>query len=286
MNLLGAFYIGVIILGCTVQNVLKKHFNKKVGGECVFTFCAGTVLAALLFFLIKSGFNIPFTPAILPYALGFAAAYFSATVFSFYAIKTGPLSLTSLAVAFSLIIPTGYGLIFDGDEGGILLYCGLSLLLGSIVLINAKRDDAKITPKWLIFVFLALVTNGACSTIQPVQTKVFDGAYDSTFMIISLAAVFVGLAVAAFICERERIPTALRSGAHLMLLCGAANGVVNLFVMLASVVIAKSIMFPVISAGEIILIWIISVFVYKEKLSVMQNVGMVLGVISVVLLNL
>ena len=50
--------------------------------------------------------------------------------------------------------------------------------------------------------------------------------------------------------------------------------------------ISKSLMFPLISAGGIVLTWIISLFFYKEKLTLKQNIGMVLGVISIVFLNL
>ena len=71
-----------------------------------------------------------------------------------------------------------------------------------------------------------------------------------------------------------------------MVLCGVANGVVNLLVMVASLTIEKSVMFPLISAGGIVLTWIISVFLYKEKLSMKQNIGLVLGIVSIVFLNL
>jgi multidrug transporter EmrE-like cation transporter len=71
-----------------------------------------------------------------------------------------------------------------------------------------------------------------------------------------------------------------------MVLCGLANGLVNLFVMIASTIIPNSVMFPLISAGGIVLTWIISVFLYKEKLSMKQNIGLVLGIVSIVFLNL
>ena len=56
-----------------------------------------------------------------------------------------------------------------------------------------------------------------------------------------------------------------------------------------SMMLAKynpAIVFPVISAGGIITTAIVGIFVYKEKLSVMQIIGMVLGTASIVFLNL
>ena len=296
---MGVFYLFAIIFGIAIQSVFKKSYSKKQRGG-VFTFAMITVITACLFFVVSGGFKFNFNPEILPYAIGFAAAYCAATIFGFWAILTGPLSLTSLATSYSLLIPTFWGIIFDGDKTSVWLYVGIALLAASLVFINMKdkkptenasegaaaAPEARITVKWVIFVLIALVTNGACSTIQPAQTKKFDGAYDSIFMIISLAIVAVVLLCFVLWKERGELVPTLKVGTPYMVLCGIANGVVNLFVMLASMTIPKSVMFPLISAGGIVLTWIISVFLYKEKLSTKQNIGLVLGIISIVFLNL
>jgi multidrug transporter EmrE-like cation transporter len=49
---------------------------------------------------------------------------------------------------------------------------------------------------------------------------------------------------------------------------------------------APSVMFPVISAGGIVISFIISLVLYKEKFSIMQYIGLILGITSIVLLNL
>ena len=292
---MNALYLILIIIGISAQSVLKKGYNRKYGGG-VFVFSAITVLTACLFFAVKSGFSLNFDVEVLPYALGFAAAYCCASIFGFLAIMTGPLSLTSLASSYSLLIPTFWGIIFDKDPTSVWLYVGLGLLAASLVFINLKdkpkdvttedHGEVKMSLKWAIFVLIALVTNGACSTIQPAQSKLFEGAYDSAFMVISLAVVFVVLATLVLFKERHEILPSLKAGAPAMVLCGVANGVVNLLVMVASLTIDKSVMFPLISAGGIVLTWVISMFLYKEKLSMKQNIGLVLGIISIVFLNL
>lgn len=292
---MNALYLILIIIGISAQSVLKKGYNRKHGGG-VFVFSSVTVLTACLFFAIKSGFSFAFDVEVLPYAIGFAAAYCCASIFGFLAIMTGPLSLTSLATSYSLLIPTFWGIIFDKDPTSLWLYIGLGLLAASLVFINLKdkpkngtesdSGEVKITLKWAIFALIALVTNGACSTIQPAQSKLFDGAYDSVFMVISLAIVFAVMAILVLFKERRDVLPSLKAGAPAMVLCGVANGVVNLLVMVASLTIEKSVMFPLISAGGIVLTWVISMFLYKEKLSMKQNIGLVLGIISIVFLNL
>jgi multidrug transporter EmrE-like cation transporter len=68
--------------------------------------------------------------------------------------------------------------------------------------------------------------------------------------------------------------------------CGIANGAVNLFVILLISRMNSAVMFPILSASEIVLTWLISHFFCKEKLSSKQNAAMLLGVASVVLMNL
>ena len=289
---MGVLYLITIIFGISIQSVLKKGYSIKNKGLGVFTFSTVSVMTACLFFIVKSGFKFNFAPEILPYAFGFAAAYCSATIFGFLAILSGPLSLTSLATSYSLLIPTFWGIIFDKDPTSVWLYVGLVLLAASLVFINLKdkkptaESETKITLRWAIFAILALVTNGACSTIQPAQTEKFGGAYDSVFMVIALAIVTLFLFCFILFKERGEIIPSVKCGAHLMVLCGLANGLVNLFVMIASTIIPNSVMFPLISAGGIVLTWIISVFLYKEKLSMKQNIGLVLGIVSIVFLNL
>jgi len=71
-----------------------------------------------------------------------------------------------------------------------------------------------------------------------------------------------------------------------MALCGLANGIVNLFTMILSNTMPASVMFPLISGGGIILSTIVSIVLYKEKLNTYQFIGLLMGIASVVFLNL
>ena len=64
------------------------------------------------------------------------------------------------------------------------------------------------------------------------------------------------------------------------------NGLTNMLVMILSGLMAVSVMFPLISAGGIIVTFIISKFVYKENLTRMQFMGFLVGILSIVFLNI
>ncbi|MBQ8249274.1 MAG: DMT family transporter [Clostridia bacterium] len=232
--------------------------------------------------------KLNFTVEILPYAIRFATADCASAFFNLIAIQCGSLSLTSLIVSYSLMIPTLYGLIFNGDPVNIFFYIGLAFLLLSLLFVNrTSGGDVKITFKWLICVIIAFVGNGICSTVQPEQSNRFGNKYDDTFMVIALAIVFVTLLIFALIKDRKIFLPTVKTNVHLMVLCGLSNAVANLLVMAATGLgVNKSLMFPLISAGGIVIAWVVSVFLYKEKLSKKQHLGLALGVIAIVFLNI
>lgn len=277
------------ILGVSLQNIVKKAYNVKVGGGA-FAFSASSALIAALFFIISSIGTFEYSNEFLLYSVGFSVFYSMGVAFSVLAIMEGPLSLTSLISSYSLVIPALYGIAFLGDEVDWLLIVGIILLLISLFFVNMeKKDDKKITLKWILFVFLAFVGNGGCSTVQTVQQTALSGQYKNEFMIIALLITSITLFLAAFFTkERETVKMSLKKGFIWYAICGIANGAVNLFVMMMVSVykMPASVMFPLISAGGIIITVIVSMTLYKEKLTKYQMLGVLLGIGAIVLLNM
>ena len=69
-------------------------------------------------------------------------------------------------------------------------------------------------------------------------------------------------------------------------LCGLSLGIMNVFVLLSVAQVHASIVFPVISGGSMMLIFIASLLFFKEKYRATQYVGFILSIISLVLLSL
>ncbi len=284
--MINAIFLCCAVLGISAQNVVKKFYNGKAHGRGVLIFGGVSVLSACLFFLFASRFDLSFNAKILPYAFGFAASYGTAIVTGFLAIKWGALSLTSLITSYSLIIPTFYGLLFLDESTEVTFWIGFLLLLVSLFLINSRKAEVKITLRWAIAVSLAFLGNGVCSAVQNAQQREFSGEYKNELMIIALGTVALILFASAAFAERTEILPCIKRGGYLMVLCGVANGAVNLFVMLLATRINASLMFPIISAGGIVLTWLVSRFIYKEKLSASQNIALLFGILAVVFMNL
>jgi drug/metabolite transporter (DMT)-like permease len=236
---------------------------------------------------------------VLPYSILFGISSGLCHATSVIAYGIGSLALTSLIVAYSLVIPTVYGLIFLDETLSTAGIIGVVLLVISIYLTNAKigkktesadehkrEKNKKKFVLWLICVSLTFVTNGMCAVIQKQQQISFGGAYKNEFMTLAYIVSVLLLLPIALKKDTPHMREIVRYGALPALSCGVANGISNLMVMLATAMLAASIFFPLISAGSIILSYILSRVLYKEKFSVYQNIGLVIGVISLVLLNL
>lgn len=272
----------------TVQNVFRKQFSLRCqGGD--YSFNALVAFFALLFFVFTSG-KISLNTEILPYSVGFAAVFALATVYLGMAIKTGSLAITSLIISYSLIIPTLYGLVFLNEKITPLKCGGILLLLISLFLVRAKADKeekaAKPTVKWVVYLIIAFLSNGMCSVIQNAQQRKFDGAQNGSFMVLALIICTVFLLIVSLIAERKTIFNTLKKKIVLSAACGICNGATNYLVMTIIAVVASSVFFPVLSAGGLVLTFVISLVFYKEKFIPRQIAGLVCGLASLILLNI
>jgi len=282
---MNAIFLLIIIIGISAQHITTKAYNAKAEG--VYSFSTAKSLAALIVFLITAGSNLTFSSESIIYSVAFAIAYGMTNIFTVLAIKTGPLSLTSLLGQYSLIIPTFYGLLILNESAGVALIIGIVLLLISLLLINieGKKEEKKITLKWGIYVLLSFIGNGGCSTVQKIQQINCNGAYKNEFMIIALAISVITLLVCTLLTERKTMIHSFKKGLPYSSICGLANGAVNFFVLVLATRMPASVMFPIISAGGIVATALISIFVYREKLSLPQKIGMILGIAAVVVLS-
>lgn len=286
MIIIPALLISACVLTLTAQSIFTKQYNVKCPkGEL--TYSALTILFALLFFVVSTK-NIAFSKEIVPYSVAFSAAYTISTLTNVLALKIGSLAITSLVMSYSLIIPTVYGLC-NGEELTVIKVIGITLLLVSLFLIRSKseeQDKKTFSLKWLIYVMIAFFTNGMCSILQDAQENHFKGAQNGNFMILALLIGFVALMSVAVICEGKAVLESIKKGLAFSAATGICNGATNLLVMVIIGMVATSVFFPVLSACQLILTFIISAFFFKEKFIPRQIVGLGFGIAALVLLNL
>lgn len=273
-------------MGATFNSFMSKQFNTKARVINPFFYTANAAFFAMVFFVISSGGKFYFTYDFLPYSIAFGITY-GITIFSTVkAMKYGPISLTVFASSISLVIPTLYGVIVLNDPFGILKCVGVIFLVFALILINYKKNnDLKISPKWIIYATMSFLGNGFLAIIQKNQQMTFDGVYRSEFMIVALAMIsvfFLILGLRVHGDKKNMLCECVKYAAP----AGLANGMVNFLVMVLTTMVPTVILFSSVQAIAMSLTFVLVLVVFKEKLSNAQTMGYILGIISVVLLNM
>lgn len=281
---MNALILTVIVITLTLQNVFKKAYTVKKKDTFGFNALFGG--AAALVFIIYAKGHLEYNRDVMPYIITFAVCFIICIFSSFMAVKTGSLSLTSLVGSYSLIIPTVYGIIFLNNPTSLLFYIGIALLVISLFLVNFEKGEKKITKKWLFYIAVTFIANGLCSTIQNLQQVKFNGQYKGEFMFTVYVAVLIVTLTMSLIFEKQTVKERFNKYSFLAISCGIANGVANLLVMVMSTRIAGSVLFPVISGGNILATAAVSYLFYKERLSKQQLLGVLLGTASIICLNI
>ena len=279
-------FLMLILVGCgTMQNVFRKPFANRFNGKGTHIFNAFTTGTAAIFFAVISG-GLKFETAILPYVLALSVCYATSTITFMLALSCGPLSLSSLILSFSAIIPTCYGIILGEPIKYFSFLPGLILLFVSLVLTNKPEKNQKFSLKWLALILTSSICSGLCAVFQTAQQVAFKEQFGNELMFCTLLIVTVVFLIFSIITERKELKLYLKSGAYLGVLTGVCNGGLNLMQLLLRPLMGAALLFPIYSGGTLILTFFISTFFYKEKLSKIQILGFVLGLGSVILLSM
>lgn len=283
--------IGAVLSGASAS-VLGGAYNRvtvdKKDASALYSLIA--TCCAFIFWLIMFLFDFTFDLRVLWYSLIFGACYAVVNICFIWALKTGPVVLSSLFSQLSLVGVTVWGFIFWGSKLSLLVIIGLLLVVLStwLCLYDKKdNDDKKFNLKWLFFISLVFLGTAGCAIVQKTQQIDFNGQYGNFFMV---GAVFISVLVclALYIKSNKKDSLVLlKKNCYLPVVAGALNGLHNLCViLLATTSISPSLIYPVIGVGGLIIVTLCSCLIFKEKLKWWQWVGMAIGMIATGVLSI
>lgn len=250
-----------------------------------------TVLA---FYAVYGQFRFEYDGDTLLYGLIFGGAYCVGYIFQIKALKVGSVSLTSLLLSYSLLVPILFGVLYYHDSVGVTFWIGLSLLLVALFLVNfnpseksASSADKKNKLLWLLFAMLSFCGNAACIICATMQQKLSGGGHRFEFMTYAMAVVIVVNLTLTLINNKKTGMTlpSLKRGWWCAVILGLLNGATNLcyMVLAARNNIPVSLLNCFNSGGSLLLTFLLARFIFKEKLRPLQLVGFFIGVASVIL---
>lgn len=270
-----------------VESTLIKKYNGKYnkGG---FIFTAMVSLFSMLFFLLTDKGGLDFRAEMIPYGIVSGVFYCSASLLTFIALGCGPFALSMLILSYGGVFSIAYGIFFLKDEVSFFTVAGIVLVLISLFLNRSekKQGENKASLKWLICIGLSFFGSGMFSVLQKMQQIKFNNEITNEYMIVTLSFSAITLFVVGFIKDYKYIGYIFRHGGLYSSVAGISNGMTNFLGLIANTLLPLSIVSPVKAGTKIVLAFILSVFVFKEKFLKRQIAGVIVGTAALVLLNI
>ncbi|MBQ8906965.1 MAG: EamA family transporter [Clostridia bacterium] len=285
-------YLILAAVFSAMLSIMSTVFNKKNG--------AVPHISPLYNLLVSSsaciGWGILFflnAPTFDPLVLAFAAAYgffYAMAIFGlFQAIGTGMVSMTAFIKQLSFIGVALWGFVFWHTPFTLPVGIGLLLIVLALYLcFKPQKNGAskKTLLKWFVGAMMLLGGNIACSVLQKYQQMTFDGKHGNLLMFS--ATFFAALICLALFLKDKKPPKASFSPKTLLfpVIGGFSSTLLNLFtILLMASPLSESVFFPCMAIGALTVTTLFSVLVYKERLSLSQWLGLLVGAVALVFLN-
>lgn len=293
MNIL---WIIVSVLTFSASSIATRGFQLKCSRQerdvCLFQ--ALYCLVGAVAYLLRAGFSLALSLSDGLRSALFGVLFASASLFSAFCYDNGPMSLTSVLVNCSGMVPVVYSCLLLREPITGCQLTGILLLIVTFVLSAVSKgsaDSEKRSALWLPFVLIAFFSNGMTAVIQK-QYKLSAPASDGNgFMGLAYAVAAVVLAL-AFLVKGKKAPESgkrftLTPLCVLLILCaGLGSFVGNTVLLRLSTVVPAALLYPFVNGGLCVAVSVFSLAFFGENLTRAKAGAVLVGLTSIVLLNL
>ena len=291
--------LAVSLVAALVVNVTKKEYTvsrqKRLSNGFAFSAFSFIVATLILFCgALNVGSVSRFTVLM---GLLFGAITTLQSILLILALQSGPMSYTLVIVNFSTLITSLSGVILFDEPLYLSQMLGISLMLVSFVC-SAKKDpqEKKATRRWLVLCIIAFISTGGIGIMQKLhQSSAYKAELDALLVIAFASSAVYSFAMAVIfdhvnknndkLCKSTvKVKGCTSKLILLILLHGigiALNNRINLYL---SGVMSSSVFFPIVNVGTLTITTLYAVFVFKERLSLKQWIGVCIGILSVLLI--
>lgn len=216
--------------------------------------------------------------------LSFGIATMLSNHFKITALGKGPLHITNLIAASSMIIPALSGAVMFGEKFSIGKAIAILLLILFIYISLKKDKNTGFDKSWVICCVLSFIFQGIIGVIQKIHQSSSHKNELFVFLAASFLFSFIFSRILSFGAKEKLKFTRKEYG--FALVCGVCTFTMNYINLKLSGVIPSQIFFPLVNGSSIILTSLVSVFFFKEKLNKQQTIGLIGGIISLILICL
>lgn len=250
---------------------------------------AGFIAFVMLIFNGISGFSPNAVAISVLGAVSLAANLFC----SIEALKSGVMVLASMASSAGLLLPCVAGIFMFDEPMKPMQFVGIVLLIfsGWLLIGYSKEQTGSFTPRTLLLLIGSMLSNGSVMLAQKMFSKYLPDTSVSVFSFLTFTLVGVGMFIGLFpfLCTKDG-RSRIKEVPKPVFLYGTISSVILLTVnQLATIAgrnVPSAIMFPINDGGATIITALTAAVFFKEKLTVRSICGLVLGIGSLVVINL
>ncbi len=255
-----------------------------------FNFFGSLVWIAVLFALC--GFKVSLSVKTLMWGLAYGVVQALFILFKNAAMKNGPVSVTTLIGNCSLLVSLFASLLLWDEKISLFQFFGLVLLTVSIVLCVYKRSEGKFTRKWGVLAFFFLLLAASVGLLFKAFSKYGDTAKTADMMLVSAIVMAVFHLSMVFLTKGDKklLPDGNAKEKGYFLLLAASAGllgvVYNRLNIYLSGVLPAAVFFTGFNGGTVILSSVLGILFCRERLSIRQSVGMLMGVFAIIAIGI
>ena len=243
-----------------------------------------------LVWLILWGRDFSFDLRVLPFSVLYGMGYSFFAVGMFGAIQYGSTSLTALIKQLALVGVSFWGFFFWDTEFQLFSILGVVLLVISLFLCLLNKEgktEGHHLGKWLFFCGLVAVGNAGCSIIQRYQQMAFDYQHKNMFMFFALLFSTLFCLIPALREDKTNWKATIKRAWLFPAMAGSSSALCNVFILLlVKKQMSPVILYPGVAVGGLILTTLIATLCFRERLRTKQWIGLAVGAVALILLNI
>ena len=250
---------------------------------------AGLIAFVMLLFDGMSGFSLPAVGISALGAVSLAVSLFC----SIESLKSGVMVLAAMAGSAGLLLPCIAGIFMFNEPMKPMQFIGIALLIfsGWLLIGYSKEQTGSFTPRTLLLLIGSMLSNGSVMLAQKMFSKYLPDTSVSIFSFLTFGLIgigmFIGL-VPSLLSQSGRAKIA--AVPKPVFLYGTISSIIllaiNQLATLAGRNVPSAIMFPINDGGATIITAITAAIFFKEKLTVRSVCGLILGIGSLIVINL
>ena len=213
-------------------------------------------------------------------------------LFKTAAMNSGPVSITTLIGNCSLVVSVVVCFILWEEPISLADMIGLALLMLGLTLATYKKSSGTFTKKWAVLSLVFLVLGAGVGITFKGFSKSGGTAYTSDMMIVAAFVMLISYTVIClFVGGFALKPTShAKKEKRLFIILALVSGLLSCLYNRLNIYLSGAldgvIFFPSFNGGVVVLSTVVSMIIFKEKLSAKQLIGLLLGISGICIIGI